>query len=176
MPVPLHDQPGQVGAVERDPGARRLDLGLAREDQRVIGDPPDLGGEREDLPRLGLAGDRHARDQLVPRMGAGVEPEALRMIAGAGPGQDVAQHRRDQRADEEPRRDRLVLSVAVAVRVEDVQRVVVARDVREDQEVVHRDQPLQLGRVAHADLVEGPVLDMHICAPLPRAHAAGLGR
>ena len=107
---------------------RRLDLGGS--DAYDLPDGVDDPGV-EDSDRLLalLAADDRDRD-LLADMDAAEEAQVLRPVERAGAGEDVAENRRDQRADPHRRRERLGLGSRRLVRRQH-QRVQVARHMGE---------------------------------------------
>ena len=157
----VDDQRRKVARLGDLGDGRRLDLGGSLADELAAG-VDDLGVEHGDRRLALLAADDRDRD-LVADMDAAQEAQVLRPIERAGAGKDVAEHGGDQRADPHRRRD-WIGRVLGAFGRRQHQRVQVARDMGEQDQVLHRAGPLDAGGVADLEFGPGRVANGGFCA------------
>ncbi len=136
--------------------ARRVDLGGSLADHVAV-DVFDLRVEHRDrLFALLAAGHRDL--DLVADVNAAQEAQVLRAIERSRTGKQIAEHGGDERADPHRGRDRLGLLRRALGRGQH-QRIEVARNMGEQEEILHRAASLEAGRISNLELGPGLVAD-----------------
>jgi len=152
----IDDQAGQFARRHLDRHGRRVDHRLALADDGP-GGVADLRLENGDR-RFAFLGADDRDGETVADVDATAEFEGLRAVHCARAGQQIAEHRRDQRAYPHRRRHGRQAVGRIAVRGQG-ERVGVARDMGEQQQVLHRAGALDRRAVADLQLNPGLVAD-----------------
>ena len=160
MAVTLHQQARDMHVLGGVFTHRCHHLRLAIDDHGIVITADNLGPQRDQAIGF-LVDHRHPGQQFLAGMGAFEEGERLVAVKRPRPRQDRAEHPGDQAGSEHAGRHFLGRAVAIGVEAGQVQRVVIPRGRREDDQVVLGDETAQFGRVAHLQFVEGPVLKPH---------------